>query len=311
MYKDIDGLFHMGPVWDFNWAWGNNNMFDRNTWFPTEWHTTSDYFAVEQYYQTVQWNRYLIRDPYFLVRAYEKYKKIRATEIADMIKEGGTIDQYAEKYRVAAAANDTKWGYSYEKHNGTGFEESLKDMKEFIITRVNWMDEQMSSLDSFMKSLGYYTPSKDLKVTKVDEKTVKQCVVVTAKVTDSNISTVTFQVNGSYKNIARVVNGKAVCIIPFKALTSKKKTWNVIQVMAMNKQGNYIVAANDKGNFTKVKSNYYVFYCNKDVIDKSAQEVVKVIKKQTTGYNIYLTVAGMICILCIGGIVIMVRYKMD
>jgi CotH protein. len=311
MYKDIDGLFKMGPEWDFDEAWGNMNLHNRNLWFPTTWHTTSKYFTDEQYYQTVQWNRYLIRDPYFLVRVYEKYKKLRTTVIANMIKEGGTIDQYAEKYREAAAANDAKWGYTYEEYHGVGFEESLKDMKEFIFTRVNWMDEQMSSLDSFMKSLGYYTPSKDFKITKIDEKTVKQCVVATAKVTDSNISTVTFQVNGVYKYTARVEKGKAVCIIPFKALTSKKKTWNVIQILAINKEGNYIVAANEVGNFTKVKSNYYVFYCNKDVIDKSAEEVVKVIKKQTTGYNIYLTVAGMICVLCIGGIVIMVRYKMD
>ena len=40
--------------------------------YTDEWQTTSDYYANETYYQTVQWNRYLIRDPYFLVLLQER-----------------------------------------------------------------------------------------------------------------------------------------------------------------------------------------------------------------------------------------------
>ena len=81
LYKDIDGLAKIGPQWDFDWAWGNRNMYWINTWYPTSWHTTENAFTVEQYYQTVQWNRMLIRDPYFLTLAYEKWHQIRGTVI--------------------------------------------------------------------------------------------------------------------------------------------------------------------------------------------------------------------------------------
>jgi hypothetical protein len=136
MYKDISGLFFMGPEWDFDWAWGNINMFDTNTWYPENWQTTSNIFAREQFYQTVQWNRCLIRDPYFLVRVYEKYKKIRPTIIEDMIKDGGTIDTYAKELKTPAAANDAKWSYSYPQYKSTGFQESVKNMKEFLKSMI-------------------------------------------------------------------------------------------------------------------------------------------------------------------------------
>ena len=63
-YKDLDGPWYLEPAWDYDWGWGNS-MYTLNTWYTDEWQTTSDYYANETYYQTVQWNRYLIRDPIF------------------------------------------------------------------------------------------------------------------------------------------------------------------------------------------------------------------------------------------------------
>ena len=56
------------------------------------------------YNQNTVYYRDLLRDPYFLVRAWEHYKKIRQTVIAPMIAPGGFLDQAIEKLEVPGIA---------------------------------------------------------------------------------------------------------------------------------------------------------------------------------------------------------------
>ena len=58
----------------------------------------------------------LIKDPYFLVRVYEKYNNVRSI-IEEMVKDGGTLDQYEQYLSKAGAANDSKWLYTYTLPN--------------------------------------------------------------------------------------------------------------------------------------------------------------------------------------------------
>ncbi len=266
MYKDIDGLFHMGPEWDFDWAWGNINMYGTNTWYPASWHTTEDDFTKEQYYQTVQWNRCLIRDPYFLVRVYEKYHEIRETVIEDMIKDEGTIDSYEKQLEAAGAANDERWSYTYARYKSVGFEDSVKNMREFIDTRVAWLDEQFASIDTLMTSLGYYKPSDELKVAEIDTKAKRGNTVVTVSVTDQEIASVSLLLNGTNRYTAKVTSGQAVFQIPDSVLIKTADILNVIQISAVDVKGDYIVSTQDKGNYSLAKSNYAVFYSSAQAI---------------------------------------------
>jgi hypothetical protein len=260
MYKDTNGLFHMGPEWDFDWAWGNINMYQKNTWYPKSWNTTEDAFVKEQYYQTVQWNRCLIRDPYFLVRVYEEYKKLRKTEIETMIKDGGTIDTLMKTLKTPAAANDARWSYTYPAYKSVGFKASVNYLKKFIHTRLSWMDRQFESLDTFITSLGYYQPDGDLTVTRITTIGKNGDTVITAGVKDTDISKIEFQVNGINRYMVQVKSGKAVCRIPKSVLVEDKETLNVIQILAMDSDGNYIIHSEEKGNYSLAKSNYAVFH---------------------------------------------------
>jgi hypothetical protein len=268
-YKDIDGLFHAGPVWDFDWAWGNINMYNIDTWYPTSWQTTEDNFTVEQYYQTVQWNRFLIRDPYFLVQVYEKYRDIRGTAIEDIVKEGGKIDTMESQLADAAAANDSKWSYTYHQYRSVGFEESLDNMREFISTRLAWMDEQFASLASFVASLGYYKPSNDLHVSKIDTESLEGFAEITAEVNGTDITYVTFQVNGTHQFTAEVTEGTAICQIPEDTLVTADDKWNVVEILAKNSSDEYFIESMEEGNYANAKSNYAVFYSNADVKNQS------------------------------------------
>lgn len=259
-YKDIDGLFQMGPVWDFDWAWGNINMFNTNTWYPTSWHTTIPAFTVEQYYQKVQWNRCLIRDPYFIIRVYEKYHEIRSTLIEDIVREGGIIDSYEDKLREAAAANDARWEHTYASYRSVGFEKSISNMRRFITQRLAWMDQQFADPDTLIKSLGYYEPSEEMQVTQIDNNIHKGYTRITAKSTASDIKYITFQINGACMIKSEVVDGQAICEIPDSELIKGKDRWNVVQLLAGTESGEYIINKADEGNYYNALSNYAVFY---------------------------------------------------
>lgn len=311
LYKDIDSLFYMGPVWDFESGLGNRMKEKEKNWYPTQWYTTSPDFFGNQYYQSVQWNQCLIRDPYFLVRVYEKYRKIRKTLIEKIIMEDGTIDTYRNLYRGSAVANDTRWGYTYKEYGGEEFEKSVANMKEFITIRAQWMDQQMQSLDTFISSLGAYIPSKDLSITKIEKNVVNNYIQVTATINNPQITSITFVVNGKHKYYAAVKKGKVIYKIPTSSLISSNKIQNVIQIIAMDELGNYMIDSREEGHDGLAKSNYEVLYFDKNIdgIKQSVNDAVSAVKKQTSGYNIILFIAGIVCVLSIGGIVIIAKVR--
>lgn len=153
LYKDVNGPAYMAPVWDFDWAFGNINMYNIDTWYPAGWQTTDDYFTREQFYQSQQWNRYLIKDRDFVQKVYDKWQEIRPTIIEDMIKEGGTLDAYRKELAEAGAMNDEKWSYTYASYHSVGYEESWDNLEIFVKERISWMDEQFKDADTLYESL--------------------------------------------------------------------------------------------------------------------------------------------------------------
>jgi hypothetical protein len=255
MYKDIDGLFRMGPEWDFDWAWGNINMYNVNTNYPDSWQTTEEKIG----FQTEQWNRPLIKDPYFIVQAYQKYKEIRGTAIEDIIKEGGQIDGYRNYLQTAAAANDARWSYTYAQYRSFDFNQSINQMKSFIDKRLDWLDAQFESPDTLIASLRYYKSSPELIVSRVDTNTSKDYAKITAVVTNPAIASVAFQVNGTRMYTAEVADGWAICEVPASDLAAEKEQLNVVQLLARNAAGEYILDTVVEGNYYSAKSNYAVF----------------------------------------------------
>lgn len=255
MYKDLDEPLKMGPAWDFDWCWGNINMYSNTAPYVMEgWHTTEDSFC-EQSYQWENWNRYLVSDPYFVTLAYEKWQEIREPIIEEMIREGGKIDQLTESYRKASQANDEKWSYSYNLYSGYGitdgkpvhkhselYEDAVNSMKYFITTRVKWMDQQFTSVDHLLASLGRYQPSSKLWVEDI-EIPDQGGALISARITDSAADAVSFYVNGIFMGSSPVEQGKASLEIPQSAIREKKDALNTVQLRALDEDGNFIKEA--------------------------------------------------------------------
>lgn len=272
MYKDLDDLLKMGPAWDFDWCWGNINMYSMTSpYVITGWHTTTDSFC-EQGYQRENWNRYLVSDPYFATLVFEKWQEIRDTVIEDMIKDGGKIDTLQETYRKSSEANDRKWDYSYNRYSGMGitngqevlkqselYDDAVASMKYFIKKRVAWFDTQFTSVDHLLSSWGRYRGSGELQVSDIqtDDHQPSQ---ITATVTNASAKKIAFYVNGIYAGASDVIQNKAIIALDDQYLREGQNVSNTVQIRALDASGNWVSSGG------KPLTNYRNF--KKEIVSK-------------------------------------------
>lgn len=270
MYKDIDGKIIFGPTWDFDWAWGNSMGQDTNA--PETWQTTNEWFANEQYYQTVQWNRLFIRDPYFIVRLYERYHEVRDDYIAPIVTD--KVAELKEANHVAGLANVKRWNGAFSATAGQNYDQQFRHIQTFLNKRLAWLDEQFASVDTLIDSLGYYVTSDAITTENCDTESEAGYTILTVKVTDQKARLVSFQVNGVHMYNAAVVDGVATVKIPDETLEKEDGVLNVVQYRALDENGEYIInkKGTDKGNYENAVSNYYTF--TKEVPDKSATDAL-------------------------------------
>ena len=143
MYKDIDGLMMMGPIWDMDWSSGGEGQ----TYHTDQWATR--YYSTNA--QANQWYKYLIQDPWFFIKAQERYWEIRNVQVEAMLEE---LDANYELLKTSAKANGERWGYrsDYKKY--------VDDLRNWFNTHLTWLDEQMTTQDSLRDSLGYHASSR-------------------------------------------------------------------------------------------------------------------------------------------------------
>ncbi len=256
MYKDIDGKMIFGPTWDFDWAWGNSMGQDTNA--PETWQTTNEWFANEQYYQTVQWNRLFIRDPYFIVKLYERYHEIRDAYFAPMVNK--TVKEMSLANSAAAMANYNRWGTAFSATAGQTYDKQVSHIQTFLNKRLTWLDKQFVDVDTLISSLGYYIISDDITTGKIDTSKEKGYTYITAKVDNSKIKKVSFQVNGKNFYVVDVKNNEATAKIPDSVLVTDGGL-NVVQFRGMDSSEKYVVNLNgtETGNYTNAISNYTTF----------------------------------------------------
>ena len=143
MYKDIDGLMMMGPIWDMDWSSGGEGQ----TYHTEQWATR--YYSANA--QANQWYKFLIQDPYFFIKAQERYWEIRNDQVADMLAE---LDSNEKLLKTSAKANGERWGYKSD------YSEYVGDLRTWFNSHLAWLDTQMATQDSLRDSLGYHPSSR-------------------------------------------------------------------------------------------------------------------------------------------------------
>ena len=238
MYKDIDGLMKMGPIWDMDWSSGGEGQ----TYISNEWATR--HYSTNA--QANSWYKYLIQDPYFITRAQERYWEIRDDQVADMMEE---LDSNEQLLKTSAKANGQRWGY------GSDYSKYVSTLRNWLNTHLSWMDTQMETQESLWNSLGYSASSRlTLTVTGSNGKALEadpaknapadgaaemgvplELTIQTGSGTSGNA---VLYVNGRRTSVTAVnANAGATVTVPASALTAKAGEKNVLEVQIEKADG--------------------------------------------------------------------------
>ncbi len=137
-YQDRGGRLTFGPVWDFDWAIGSAPVASADP-SAVGWKVTTE-TNPQNFYQ--EW----VDDPYFMVKAAEKYQSVRAY-LGQLVADGGILDGWRAYLAESGGANASMWTVS------RGFEADVKALKEFLKERIAWLDRQFAGEDQALASV--------------------------------------------------------------------------------------------------------------------------------------------------------------
>lgn len=154
-YKDLDGKLIFGPAWDFDWGCGSFVVGNH----PKGWKVSTG----------TLW-RDFVDDPYFQVKASEKYREVRDT-LELYIEDGGKIDGWRDYLIEAGTASCAIYSYTgYYENKNRDFESDVSEYKNYLSSRIEWLDEQFASDDSISLSLSGINSSRGTPYIKQDSR---------------------------------------------------------------------------------------------------------------------------------------------
>ena len=139
----------MGPIWDFNLAFGNADYCDAaNT---QGWLYNFNSICPGDIWQVPFWWRRLMESVYFKERLKEKWQLYRSTELSD-----GSIDSLIDSYveyldtNTMISQNFYVWPilgkYVWPNYFiGSSHNQEIDFLKGWISQRLNWMDGQINN----------------------------------------------------------------------------------------------------------------------------------------------------------------------
>ena len=151
MYKDRDsedGRLHMGPVWDFNLAFGNADYCGGGA--TRGWGYNFGVICPDDFWQLPFWWDRLREDPAFLELLNDRWNELRQTTFSDDHL-NATIDSFVVAMDDAPARNFTRWPVldEYVWPNvfiGGSYASEIDYLKNWVTDRAAWMDQAIWSL---------------------------------------------------------------------------------------------------------------------------------------------------------------------
>ena len=128
------GKLRMGPLWDFDLAFGNI-LYNGN------------YKQEGFYIKFVPWYARLLRDPAFLDRVKERFDYFY-NHRDDILTD---INENVHYLQHAAAENDRRWETLYkmtwQNHDAWGnYQNEVQHMKEWLIQRMEWLRNEIAKM---------------------------------------------------------------------------------------------------------------------------------------------------------------------
>jgi len=163
MYKDKDsegGKLNMGPVWDYNLAFGNANYCNGDkTW---NWAHGFNQVCPDDMWANHFWWQRLLSDEAFKQEFKDRYFYFRK----NILSNGNimsTIDSLTNQMGPAVQRNFTRWqvlGTHIWPNNfvGNTYNSEIDYLKSWIADRLAWLDNNIKSLTTSVEEIGQDSP---------------------------------------------------------------------------------------------------------------------------------------------------------
>lgn len=126
MYMDRDKIVHMGPLWDFDWAFDAINENNRLRHFSDAKKLIRKHVFFHRFYS----------DPEFI----DSYKKRWNEMKSEMIDMENFMDQMKQKLELSHKANAAAWNLTFDLH------EEIEKMKHWWRERIIYLDAEINGL---------------------------------------------------------------------------------------------------------------------------------------------------------------------
>ncbi len=144
MYKDKNGKLTLGPIWDYNLAFGNSDFClggEPNNWV----FNYNDYCPDDAWLVHFWWKR-LLSDPYFTDLLKLRYQELR-TGILQIASINQRIDSHVDELEISGAIYRNFREHSIlgeyvwpNRFVGNTYQSEIDYLKDWIGQRINWMD---------------------------------------------------------------------------------------------------------------------------------------------------------------------------
>ncbi len=171
-YKERGGKLYFGPLWDFDYAWGNRT-YNGPSERPVDRFEQVDSSMEIQYL----WYHKLMNDPEYVEAMKESWKEVDA-KLEELTKDGGIIDQYYDEIKTSAYYNYERWNYSlldaisreegnnslldFELEDNYDFKAEIEYLKDWINRRREWINENFDDFDNIVSRATFMVDDEKL-----------------------------------------------------------------------------------------------------------------------------------------------------
>ena len=140
LIKEKGGKLKMGPIWDFDLAFGNFYRYKSGDWAT---------IGEEDGYVGITWMNYLIEDEAFMEKFTARWNEIKGPLLKKALD---SVEYMAELVEPSAEMNFQVWDIlgvkipsQPEAHNKYDtYDKMIGRLKKFLQNRYNWLDEQLN-----------------------------------------------------------------------------------------------------------------------------------------------------------------------
>ena len=150
IHKDISGKLKMGPIWDFNLAFGNANYCNGDA--VDKWMFKFNDYCQGDLWKVPFWWKRLLEDDFFKEKIVDRWFSLRENtlsndsifqliaELVEKLKSSGNVDRNFQRWQIL-----DKWIWP-NAYVGANYDEEIDYLSTWLLNRLQWIDSNIESL---------------------------------------------------------------------------------------------------------------------------------------------------------------------